>query len=185
VVGTGVSKIPMVPHVLPLQLFTVGDVAIAGLPGEFTTMPGRRLIKTLTELLDVGDVILAGYANEYSQHITTYEEYQAQHYEGASTLFGPHTLDAYLDAFGKLAKSVRVMSGKSDLTGAEVVRTKTSASKLKRVALRNLCEGTVRFKIYDNHDKRRLSPRALSPVKMSGQGDLVYETNNRALKIKI
>lgn len=43
-------------------------------------------------------VVLAGLTNTYSSYITTFEEYGVQRYEGASTIFGPHTLDAYIQA---------------------------------------------------------------------------------------
>lgn len=41
-------------------------------------------------------VVIAGLTNTYSSYITTFEEYGVQRYEGASTIFGPHTLDAYI-----------------------------------------------------------------------------------------
>lgn len=41
-------------------------------------------------------ITIAGLTNTYSSYVTTFEEYQAQRYEGASTIFGPHTLDAYI-----------------------------------------------------------------------------------------
>lgn len=41
-------------------------------------------------------VVIAGLTNTYSSYITTFEEYAMQRYEGASTIFGPHTLDAYI-----------------------------------------------------------------------------------------
>ena len=41
-------------------------------------------------------VVIAGLANTYSSYVTTFEEYAEQRYEGASTIFGPHTLDAYI-----------------------------------------------------------------------------------------
>ena len=41
-------------------------------------------------------VVIAGLTNTYSSYITTIEEYGVQRYEGASTIFGPHTLDAYI-----------------------------------------------------------------------------------------
>ena len=44
-------------------------------------------------------VVLAGLTNTYSSYITTFEEYQIQRYEGASTIFGPHTLDAYIQVY--------------------------------------------------------------------------------------
>lgn len=40
--------------------------------------------------------VIAGLTNTYSSYITTFEEYGVQRYEGASTLYGPHTLDAYI-----------------------------------------------------------------------------------------
>lgn len=100
----------LVPSKLPLQLFRVGDLAIAAVPGEMTTMAGRRLRAALMAKYNdsgdpVGTVAIAGYANAYSQYITTPEEYAMQHYEGASTLFGPHTLEAYVQEFCRLVST--------------------------------------------------------------------------------
>ena len=41
-------------------------------------------------------VIIAGLANAYSSYVTTFEEYQVQRYEAASTLYGSFTLQVYL-----------------------------------------------------------------------------------------
>ena len=41
-------------------------------------------------------VVIAGLTNTYASYVTTFEEYAMQRYEGASTIFGPHTLDAYI-----------------------------------------------------------------------------------------
>lgn len=41
-------------------------------------------------------LVIAGLTNTYASYITTFEEYGVQRYEGASTLYGPHTLDAYI-----------------------------------------------------------------------------------------
>lgn len=49
-------------------------------------------------------MILAGLSNAYSSYVATFEEYQIQRYEGASTIYGPHTLDAYLLKFSELAQ---------------------------------------------------------------------------------
>lgn len=51
-------------------------------------------------------VVLAGLSNVYADYITTYEEYQVQRYEGGSTIYGPHTLSAYIDIFKKLAQAI-------------------------------------------------------------------------------
>ena len=44
-------------------------------------------------------IVIAGLSNVYSHYMVTYEEYQGQRYEGASTLFGPHTHAAYVQRF--------------------------------------------------------------------------------------
>ena len=62
-------------------------------------MAGRRLRRHVRDLLapaGVNYLALGAYANEYSQYITTSDEYKTQQYEGASTLFGPHTLEAHM-----------------------------------------------------------------------------------------
>lgn len=48
-------------------------------------------------------VILAGLTNAYSSYVATFEEYQKQRYEAASTIYGPHTLQAYIQQYRMLA----------------------------------------------------------------------------------
>lgn len=94
------------PVILPFQLLRLGSVAIAGIPGEMTVQAGRRLQESLkAALLPLGvqRVILTGLANEYSGYITTPEEYDSQQYEGASTLYGRLTFEAYQQVFTELA----------------------------------------------------------------------------------
>jgi len=50
--------------------------------------------------------VIAGLSNTYSDYITTFEEYSVQRYEGASTIFGPYTLLAYIQEFNKLAVAI-------------------------------------------------------------------------------
>ncbi|KAI3797131.1 hypothetical protein L1987_32384 [Smallanthus sonchifolius] len=98
------------PSTLPLQIFQIGQLVILNVPGEFTTMAGRRLREAVKEVMTSGDkdihVVIAGLTNTYSQYVTTFEEYQIQRYEGASTLYGPHTLNAYIQEFKKLASAL-------------------------------------------------------------------------------
>ena len=99
------------PDILPFQLLRVGTLAIAAVPGEMTTQAGRRLrehILTILRPQGVTRAVITGLANEYSGYVSTLEEYAAQHYEGASTLYGPLTLDAYLQVFGQLANAMVV-----------------------------------------------------------------------------
>jgi neutral ceramidase len=44
-------------------------------------------------------LVLAGLTNTYASYITTPEEYGAQRYEGGFTLYGQHTLDAYIQVW--------------------------------------------------------------------------------------
>lgn len=103
---------PLVPHVIPMHLVCLGQLAISGVPAEFTSTAGRRLKASL--LNDLSGIatqsVVFGYANAYSGYVTTLEEYNAQHYEGASTLYGPNTLAAYIQTFGMLANAIRTNS---------------------------------------------------------------------------
>ncbi|XP_010916847.3 neutral ceramidase-like [Elaeis guineensis] len=116
-IDTGEMKLPYnwAPSILPIQIIQIGQVVILCVPGEFTTMAGRRLRDAVQTVLTSGSngefggnvrIVIAGLSNTYSQYVTTFEEYQIQRYEGASTLYGPHTLSAYIQEFKKLASAL-------------------------------------------------------------------------------
>ena len=101
---------PWTPEVLPLQIIRIGNLALVAVPAESTTMAGRRIVDTVrAELASAGvtNVVIAGLANAYAGYVATREEYAIQHYEGASTHFGPWTLAAYEQEFQKLAAAMR------------------------------------------------------------------------------
>ncbi|KAI9167670.1 Neutral ceramidase 2 [Paramyrothecium foliicola] len=95
------------PNIVDIQLFRVGQLVIIVSPGEATTMAGRRwkeaISKRSAELFhdELNGkklvVVLGGPSNSYSHYIATQQEYGIQRYEGASTLYGPHTLAAYIN----------------------------------------------------------------------------------------
>ncbi|MEI6407770.1 MAG: neutral/alkaline non-lysosomal ceramidase N-terminal domain-containing protein [Bacteroidota bacterium] len=94
------------PIILPIQIFIIGEIAIVGFPGEISTIAGKRLKKTLLNVLEkrgVIDVIITSNSNEFCGYTTTYEEYQFQHYEGSFTLFGQHTLAAFQTVYKQMA----------------------------------------------------------------------------------
>ncbi|XP_022767649.1 neutral ceramidase 2 isoform X3 [Durio zibethinus] len=114
---TGEMKQPYdwAPSILPVQILRIGQLVILSLPAEFTTMAGRRLRDAVKTVLSSGvhrqfdnniHIVIAGLTNTYSQYVTTFEEYQVQRYEGASTLYGPYTLNAYIQEFKKLATAL-------------------------------------------------------------------------------
>ncbi|KAF3852991.1 hypothetical protein F7725_013679 [Dissostichus mawsoni] len=104
--------LPWHPQIVDVQIITVGSVAVVAVPGEMTTMSGRRLREAVKqELQSEGafrdlEVVIAGLSNIYTHYITTFEEYQVQRYEGASTIYGPHTLSAYLQKYRGLARAI-------------------------------------------------------------------------------
>ncbi|KAK0142597.1 Neutral ceramidase [Merluccius polli] len=106
------GRIPWHPEIVDVQIITIGSIAVVAVPGEMTTMSGRRIREAVKQELDSGSslndtvVVIAGLSNIYTHYITTYEEYQIQRYEGASTIYGPHTLGAYLQKFRHLARAI-------------------------------------------------------------------------------
>ncbi|EXJ84941.1 alkaline ceramidase [Capronia epimyces CBS 606.96] len=91
------------PNIVDIQLLRVGPLIIIVSPGEATTMAGRRWRNALGAAaqsvlhIDKPIVVLGGPANTYAHYIATEEEYGVQRYEGASTLYGAHTLEAYVN----------------------------------------------------------------------------------------
>ena len=88
----GATSTETVPQAVPLMVVRVGDRVIASLPAEPTVEVGRRVkaaVHDATRESGVNRVIVAGLANEFIQYLTTPEEYERQHYEGGSTLYGP------------------------------------------------------------------------------------------------
>ncbi|KAL4435206.1 hypothetical protein ABPG77_001888 [Micractinium sp. CCAP 211/92] len=97
-----------VPYIVEIQVLRIGQLVILAVPGEFTTMAGRRLKRaveaTVRDAWGEGlRIVIAGLTNTYASYITTFEEYAVQRYEGGFTLYGPHTLDAYIQEFVRLA----------------------------------------------------------------------------------
>ncbi|MCZ2523905.1 neutral/alkaline ceramidase [Streptomyces sp. HB2AG] len=107
--ATGSQQPAWSPQVLPLQVVRIGSLALTAVPAEFTAASGHRVLDTVAG--ELGGLarhhVLAGYSNAYSGYVTTPEEYDAQHYEGASTHFGRHTLPAYQQELGRLAAALR------------------------------------------------------------------------------
>ncbi|MFI1460253.1 neutral/alkaline ceramidase [Nocardia carnea] len=99
---------PWVPNIVPIQIVRIGELYLAAAGGEFTIVAGLRVRRAVAAALgvDIAQVLLQGYANAYHEYVTTPEEYDAQQYEGASTLFGRYTLPAYQQEFTRLATAL-------------------------------------------------------------------------------
>lgn len=105
-VGEMTSPYLWAPNVVDVQVLRVGQLIIIVSPGEATTMAGRRWKSALYDSASASPfsvteaepiVVLGGPANSYTHYISTPEEYSIQRYEGASTLYGPYTLNAYIN----------------------------------------------------------------------------------------
>lgn len=102
-VGAAKKPYPWTPNIIDIQVMRVGPLIMIVAPGEATTMAGRRwrsaIASAASSILDVStpQVVIGGPANTYAHYIATEEEYSVQRYEGASTLYGPHTLAAYIN----------------------------------------------------------------------------------------
>lgn len=69
------------PNVVSTHLAMIGGLVIAGVPGEFTTMSGRRMREAIASTVEETAhprpiVVIAGLCNTYSDYIATPEEYQ-------------------------------------------------------------------------------------------------------------
>lgn len=114
----------LMQKVQPLQIMRMGSLAIVGVPFELTFEQANRtrlvLENTLAES-GVTKVIIATHANAYSQYVTTREEYAAQHYEGATCLFGPWSGAALTQELDKLAQGI--VSGEMADKGATMLQS--------------------------------------------------------------
>ncbi|XP_019871474.2 neutral ceramidase isoform X2 [Aethina tumida] len=100
------------PQIVVNQVVMIGNLVLVAVPGEFTTMSGRRMRDAVKEEViknggqkDV-TVVITGLSNVYTNYIATPEEYQLQRYEGASTIFGPHTFTIYKKIYKNLVSSL-------------------------------------------------------------------------------
>jgi neutral ceramidase len=147
---TGAMKpIPFTPNILPVQLLQIGRFALLGVPGEVSTVAGLRLRRAVAGSLskrEVNFIAVGTYANGYSQYITTPEEYDIQHYEGASTLFGRDTLYAYEKAFRGLADAL--VARNTVIHDSIAPDLKNAVFSKSRMTFRNLSKAKVRFRIF-------------------------------------
>ncbi|CAG7837769.1 unnamed protein product [Allacma fusca] len=109
-----------VPAIVETQMIKIGNVYLIGFPGELTTMSGRRMRNAVKKIADeIGPesdsiAIVAGLTNVYTHYVATFEEYQMQRYEAASTLYGPHTLSAYIQQYSLLTRALITNSAVED-----------------------------------------------------------------------
>ena len=101
------------PGAVPLLALRIGDRVIGSIPGEPTKETGARTRAALLEASagsGVRRALVSGLANEFTSYYATAEEYDAQHYEGAATLYGRASAAAVREVLVDLAE--RLASGR-------------------------------------------------------------------------
>ena len=97
------------PLAVPLMVVRLGGGAIATIPGEMSAEMGKRTRAAVLAALrpaGVNGVSLAGYSNEFLHYFVTPEEYDQQHYEGGSTLYGKYTSNLIRDDLANLGTAL-------------------------------------------------------------------------------
>ena len=92
-----------------LAAVRIGDRLIVTVPGEMTEEMGRRLrasVLAASAGAGIRRVVISGLANEYMDYFTTPEEYDTQHYEGGSTVYGRTASLALQDGIDALAHNL-------------------------------------------------------------------------------
>ena len=84
-----VAQIFSPPHLAPVGIYRIGELDLISMPGEVSVALGQRLLDVHQGSPSHACVI--GMANEYLSYFTTEQEYDLQHYEGGSTLYGMGT----------------------------------------------------------------------------------------------
>ncbi|KAI3136580.1 hypothetical protein CBS147326_3689 [Penicillium roqueforti] len=102
-IGTLTEPYAWAADIVDIQVLRVGQLFLIISTSEATTMSGRRwkeaIAKEAKNQLLISDplVVLGAPSNSYAHYVATEEEYGAQRYEGASTLYGPNTLAGYVN----------------------------------------------------------------------------------------
>lgn len=96
------------PSFAQLTVLRIGNRLIGTVPGEVTTVAGLRMKAAMLagargSGIPVDTALVMGLSNGHIMYVATAEEYGAQYYEGASTLYGPGEAAMFARALGGLA----------------------------------------------------------------------------------
>jgi neutral ceramidase len=116
------------PQVLQFGAYRLGDVLIGSVPVEATTEVGALIRETILGNAPAGveRALSVSLANGYASYVASAEEYEAQHYEGGSTLYGPNTGELLAYELGQLAASLRSGNPTVAVDAALAYRTEIS-----------------------------------------------------------
>ena len=93
----------------------IGDVLLGTVPFEATTTTGARMRSAMKGAAGPGPTraVLIGLANNYLSYVPTRLEYQTQHYEGGSALYGPASAEVYTSELAELTRELALAGWRS------------------------------------------------------------------------
>ena len=97
---------------LPLRFMRIGGLTLVAIPGEASTAVGADVRRRL-ESPSMSPVVIIGLANEYTNYVASADEYGAQDYMAASTIWGPFEATVLACRLEQLSKARDGESGKS------------------------------------------------------------------------
>lgn len=163
---------PWTPEVLPLQLVRIGPFAALGVPAEVTTVAGLRLQRAMQRDLSAAGVemtVVGTYTNGYASYVATPEEYDTQHYEGASTLFGRGTCPALEAGAADLARALTGLRRGGLRPDATLPDLRGRVLSKRRMTVRNLGKVALTVRICALGDTAPLWPGADRPLPPFGE----------------
>jgi hypothetical protein len=140
------------PEIVPVQVLRCGGFATVAIPAEVTTVAGARLVAAASGAFPgVEAWALTSYANGYASYVTTREEYAAQEYEGASTLYGAGMCGALEGAVRRLTRAMS--AGAPVPQDAPLPDRSETVLKRRRITFRNLSGAPLRFRLFFPDDR--------------------------------
>jgi neutral ceramidase len=99
------------PRVAQFMVLRIGSRLLAVVPFEVTTMAARQMRDSMvagagSESTGLGNTLVVSLSNGYLEYVATADEYTAQYYEGASTLYGPGSATMLARSAARLARSL-------------------------------------------------------------------------------
>ena len=98
------------PHTAQIMVLRIGSRLVGGVPFEVTTMAARQIRDSMVAAdsgaMGRGNALVVSLSNGYLEYIATADEYTAQYYEGASTLYGPGSASMLARSAASLVRSL-------------------------------------------------------------------------------
>ena len=99
----------LVDPIVAFSVLRIGNFILLNVPGEFTTMSGRLMQENAKKVkgFEKFTVQINGLSNSYWGYTATPDEFKAQMYEGASTMYGPKQLPIAQAQMSMLLEALR------------------------------------------------------------------------------